>query len=177
MGGASNKLMAKVACESAKPGGVRVLAPHRELSVPHSLDVSDVPGIGAATAAKPAEFQVSTVADLAAVDLDDLVRRFGPARGEWLYAVARNEYAEPVTSSPSPAQSISLSETYPTDLTSTSQVSEALGDLAACLWLRLLEEDRTPSTFGVTVRSDDFVTRSHSTSPAAPPRSSAELAE
>lgn len=177
VGGASNKLMAKIACETVKPGGVRVMSPHQELPLLLALDVGDVPGIGAATAARLAELGVETVADLAELPEDELLERFGPARGGWLYAVARNELFDPVNSTPSPTKSISLAETYPTDLTTSAEMAAALEDLAARLWLRIIDDGRTPSTFTVTARTSDFVTRSRSTTPAAPPRSSAELAQ
>jgi len=90
VGGASTKVLAKVAGALAKPDGALVLAREEELAVLGRLAVERVPGIGPSTAARLESAGMATVGEVAARSEDELVRLLGLARGRWLHAIARN---------------------------------------------------------------------------------------
>jgi DNA polymerase IV len=90
VGVARTKFMAKVASGVAKPDGLLVVPPDRELSFLHPLPVECVWGVGPATARRLHAWNVRTVGELAALSESTLVAMLGRAAGRHLYALARN---------------------------------------------------------------------------------------
>ena len=90
VGGGSTRMVAKMAGRTAKPDGLRVVAPGDELAFLHALAVEDVWGIGEATARKLHARGLRTVADLAALDEPMLMRILGKASGRAVHALAHN---------------------------------------------------------------------------------------
>jgi DNA polymerase-4 len=77
LGVATNKLVAKVASDQHKPGGLTVVRPGEEAAFLAPLPVRVLWGIGPKTAARLAELSVTTVGDLAQVAEEVLRARFG----------------------------------------------------------------------------------------------------
>jgi DNA polymerase-4 len=96
IGVARTKFLAKVASGVAKPDGLLVVPPERELNFLHRLPVEKLWGVGEVTAAKLRAHGLCTVGQVAAVDESVLVARLGRAAGRQLYALARNRDARPV---------------------------------------------------------------------------------
>ena len=90
VGIARTKFLAKVASAVAKPDGLIVVQPERELAFLHPLPVESVWGIGAATARKLRGRGIATVADLARVPEPALAQMLGRAAGRQLHALANN---------------------------------------------------------------------------------------
>ena len=90
VGVARTKFLAKVASGVAKPDGLLVVPIPDELTFLHALPVERLWGVGPATARKLHERSVTTVAQVAAMDEDDLVRILGRAAGRHLCALAHN---------------------------------------------------------------------------------------
>jgi DNA polymerase-4 len=82
----------------AKPNGLLVVAPGRELAFLHPLPVARLWGVGAATAAKLHAAGLHTVADLVRAGEPALMAVIGRAAGRHLYAVAHNRVVRPVRS-------------------------------------------------------------------------------
>ena len=96
IGVARTKFLAKVASGAAKPDGLLVVEPERELAFLHPLAVERVWGVGQVTAGKLHALGVVTVGDLARVDRELLVETVGPASARHLHALARNLDPRPV---------------------------------------------------------------------------------
>jgi DNA polymerase-4 len=96
VGVARTKFLAKVASRVAKPDGLLVVAPERELGFLHPLAVDALWGVGAKTAQKLRERGISRVGEVAALDEQVLVAILGPAAGHHLYALAHNRDPRPV---------------------------------------------------------------------------------
>jgi DNA polymerase-4 len=90
VGVARTKFLAKVASGVAKPDGLIVVPPDRELAFLHPLAVECVWGVGPATARRLQAWNVRTVGELAALSESTLVAILGRAAGRQLHALARN---------------------------------------------------------------------------------------
>jgi DNA polymerase-4 len=90
VGVARTKFLAKVASGFAKPDGLIVVPPDRELAFLHPLPIECVWGVGPATARRLQAWSVRTVGDLAALSESTLVAMLGQAMGRQLHALARN---------------------------------------------------------------------------------------
>ena len=90
VGVARTKFLAKVASGVAKPDGLLVVPPERELEFLHPLPVECVWGVGPATAKRLEAWNVRTVRELAALSETTLVAIVGRAAGRHLHALAHN---------------------------------------------------------------------------------------
>jgi DNA polymerase-4 len=90
VGVARTKFLAKVASGVAKPDGLLVVRPERELDFLHPLPVECVWGVGPATAKRLHAWNVRTVGQLAALSEETLVAMLGLAAGRKLHALAHN---------------------------------------------------------------------------------------
>ncbi len=90
VGVARTKFLAKVASGVAKPDGLLVVPPERELEFLHPLPVERVWGVGPATAKRLEAWNVRTVGELAALSEPTLVALLGRAAGRHLHALAHN---------------------------------------------------------------------------------------
>ncbi|WIM86600.1 DNA polymerase IV [Candidatus Mycobacterium wuenschmannii] len=90
VGIARTKFLAKVASQEAKPDGLLLVPPGRELAFLHPLPVRRLWGVGAVTADKLRAHGIETVADVAELGESMLAAMVGPAMGRQLYALAHN---------------------------------------------------------------------------------------
>jgi DNA polymerase-4 len=90
VGIARTKFLAKVASQEAKPDGLLLVAPGRELAFLHPLPVRRLWGVGAVTADKLRAYGIETVADVAELSESTLASMVGGAMGRQLYALSRN---------------------------------------------------------------------------------------
>jgi DNA polymerase-4 len=96
VGVARTKFLAKVASGVAKPDGLLVVPPERELVFLHALPVERLWGVGAVTAEKLERLGITTVAEVAALDAGMLQSILGRALGRQLHALAHNRDPRPV---------------------------------------------------------------------------------
>ncbi|HEX2041728.1 MAG TPA: DNA polymerase IV [Acidimicrobiales bacterium] len=90
VGVARTKFLAKVASGVAKPDGLLVVPPDRELAFLHPLPVERLWGVGAVTARKLRERGIATVGEVAWLSEPALVSMLGRASGRHLHALAHN---------------------------------------------------------------------------------------
>ncbi|MGN6683849.1 MAG: DNA polymerase IV [Devosia sp.] len=90
VGVARTKHLAKIGSQVAKPDGLVVVEPERELEFLHELPVDLMWGVGPATKARLAEQGVLTIGQLAQTSVHALQRLLGPAAGDRLAALAWN---------------------------------------------------------------------------------------
>src|SRR3954463_9083811 len=90
------KLLAKIASGSAKPDGLLVVEPERELEFLHSLPVERIWGVGSATAGKLHALGIASVGQVARLGEAALVSMLGRATGRRLHAIAHNRDPRPL---------------------------------------------------------------------------------
>jgi DNA polymerase-4 len=90
VGIARTKFLAKVASGVAKPDGLLLVPPERELAFLHPLPVERLWGVGPVTSAKLRERHLRTVGDVARVGEAALVAMLGRHGGRHLHALAHN---------------------------------------------------------------------------------------
>jgi DNA polymerase-4 len=162
VGVASNKMLAKLASESAKPDGLNHIPISEQLGFLHALPASSLWGVGPATLASLQRLGVVTVGDIAAIPEETMVRHLGPATGHHLHELASGHdprSVEPDTET----KSISVEETYSRDLVGRAVLESALLGHAQRLSGRLRRSGWGGRTITLKVRFDDFdtMTRSH----------------
>src|SRR6266542_28540 len=96
VGVARTKFLAKVASGVAKPDGLLVVPPDRELAFLHPLAVARLWGVGPVTANKLRSRGIATVGQVAQVAEPVLVSMLGRAAGRHLHALAHNRDPRPV---------------------------------------------------------------------------------
>jgi DNA polymerase-4 len=96
VGVARTKFLAKVASGVAKPDGLLLVPPDRELAFLHPLPVERLWGVGEVTAQKLRERGIATVGEVAALQESTLVSMLGVATGRQLHALAHNRDPRPV---------------------------------------------------------------------------------
>jgi DNA polymerase-4 len=96
VGVARTKFLAKVASGVAKPDGLLVVPPDRELDFLHPLPVERLWGVGPVTAAKLRGRGIARVGEVARLAEAALVAMLGRASGRHLYALAHNRDPRPV---------------------------------------------------------------------------------
>jgi DNA polymerase-4 len=96
VGIARTKFLAKVASGVAKPDGLLLVPPDRELTFLHALPIERLWGVGDVTAARLRQLGISTVGQVAAMSETALVSILGRATGRQLHALAHNRDPRPV---------------------------------------------------------------------------------
>lgn len=166
VGAGSTRLVAKLATGVAKPDGVWRPAVEDEEAFLRSFDLGDLPGVGPRTEPRLRAMGVSTVDDLAEVDHPRLAEVFGPAKAAELVALARNQVGSEVRDLP-PAKSVGRSQTYEVDVRGRAEAHRRLGRLAGEVAEQLDAVGATGSVVVVSVRGQDFASRSRQRKGAA----------
>jgi DNA polymerase-4 len=165
IGIAPNKLLAKIASDLQKPGGITLV---REEDVPERiwpLPARRITGIGPKASAKLDALGIHTVGELARADLDLLIGHFGEKHGAWMHDAAHGRDDRPVVTYSEP-KSISRETTFETDLHAVRDretLSRIFTDLCVRLAGDLARKGYAGRTIGIKLRYDNFktVTRDH----------------
>jgi len=171
----TSKFIAKVASDLDKPDGLVVVAPGTERDLLRPMSVTVIPGVGPATAERLRRAGITTVADLEAVSLDELVRVTGKAHGTGLHALARAQDDRPVVAERE-TKSVSVEGTYDTDLTDRALMEQLLTRQAAEVSARLKKSGLSGRTVTIKVRLYDFTTLNRSTTLPSPTDRAATIA-
>lgn len=163
VGVASNKLLAKLASEVAKPDGLHHIPAGSQLEFLHRLPAGSLPGVGPATLAGLKRLGVETVGDVAETPEPALSRVLGPSLGSHMHRLANGidtRAVEPDTE----AKSISVEETYDVDLVGADLIETAVLAHSHRLSSRLHRSGLMARTVTLKARYGDFttITRSHS---------------
>jgi len=161
VGAATSKLLAKIASEADKPDGLCVVAPGAERATLDPLPVRALPGVGPATGDVLRRAGLDTVADLASVDESELVRLLGQAHGHGLHVLAAGLDERPVVADRD-AKSVSVEDTFATDIVDRDRIGRELDRLAARCVERLRATGRSGRTIVLKLRRYDFSTLTRS---------------
>lgn len=158
LGVATCKVVAKVASDRDKPGGVTVVPAGEEAPFLAPLPLRALPGVGPRTEERLTRAGLATIGDLAALD-DEALRALSPGRwGEDLRRRARGIDPRPVMAVPAERVSISGERTFARDVSDTREL-EAIGrELAGRVAESLRRRGRAARTVTVKLRYADFDT-------------------
>jgi DNA polymerase-4 len=176
VGVARTKFLAKVASGVAKPDGMLVVPPDRELAFLHPLPVERLWGVGAVTARKLHDHGIATVGDVAVLTEETLVAILGRASGRHLHALAHNRDPRAVQTRRR-RRSIGAQRALGRGPTSPGEVDVFLIALVDRVTRRMRAAGRVGRTVVLRLRFADFsrATRSH-TLPQATAETNAVLA-
>ena len=162
VGVARTKFLAKVASGVAKPDGLLVVPPDRELGFLHPLRVERLWGVGPVTARKLHDRGITTVGEVAEVPRAALVSMLGPAAGRHLHALAHNHDPRPVQTGRR-RRSMGAQHALGAGPTSPADVDTSLVALVDRVTGRMRRAGRVGRTVVLRLRFGDFarVTRSH----------------
>ena len=162
VGVARTKFLAKVASGVAKPDGLLLVPPDRELEFLHPLSVESLGGVGAVTAEKLRSRGIRTVGDLARVPEAALEAMVGRARGRHLHALAQNRDPRPVDPGRR-RRSIGSQRALGRSPKPPDEIDTVAIDLVERVARRMRAAGRVGRTVVLRLRFDDFsrATRSH----------------
>jgi len=160
VGLATNKLVAKVASELAKPNGLCAVLPGFEANFLAPLAIERLPGVGEATKERLVALGVRRIGQLARIDKDLLVRTFGQW-GAWLHEKANGVDTSPVEAWSLP-KSVSRETTFSEDTADLEKMDRTLWRLVERVGRELREEALQARCLTLKLRYGDFstVTRS-----------------
>ena len=165
IGGGTNRLIAKLAVETAKPGrgrtGVFVVPAGGEADFVAELDLVALPGVGPRFAASLRDRGLVRVRDALGLDRHVLEEWFGLRTGRWLYDRLRGVSRTPVTEDRE-AKSMSRENTFAEDLETDQELETELIRLATRVCGDLRRAGLGARTVTVKLRDFDFRTRNAS---------------
>jgi DNA polymerase-4 len=162
VGVARTKFLAKVASGVAKPDGLLVVPPDRELAFLHPLPVERLWGVGAVTAKKLHDRGIRSVGEVARLGESMLVSILGRASGRHLHALAHNLDPRPVQVRRR-RRSMGAQRALGRRPKSPEEIDAALVGLVDRVTRRMRAAGRGGRTVVLRLRFDDFsrATRSH----------------
>jgi len=163
IGVATSKVVAKIASDRRKPGGLTIVPPGREASFLAPFDVRRLPGVGPRSEARLRAAGLETIGALAGLS-DTELRRLLPGKvGLLLRDRARGIDPRPLETA-AERISISTEETFERDIADRAQLKGELRRMSVSLAEHLRKKGETARTVTTKVRYPDFAIRSRSTS-------------
>lgn len=171
---ASNKLVAKIASDVDKPGGITPVPLGTEADFLAPMPARRIPGVGPKAEARLTELGVTTCGELSQMTPARLAELFG-TWGPQLAARARGIDDTPVLSHWE-RKSLGSETTFPRDVDDADVWAETIRTLAEDLSRSLTEEDLTARTFTLKVRLTGFETYTRARTLATPVRDASHIA-
>ena len=164
LGGASNKLVAKVATDVGKgrhrgatsPRAILIVPPGQEAAFLAPLPTRAIWGVGPKMEARLLEFDIHTLGQLAALPEADLMQNFGKW-GHELSLRARGIDDSPILTEHE-VKSISQEVTFDRDVADPDRLLETLRNMSEQVAYRLRQEGFCAATIRVKLRWSDFST-------------------
>jgi DNA polymerase-4 len=170
VGGGSNRLVAKLAAERAKPRpgsggtGVLIIPPGGEAAFLATHALADIPGIGPRLQTTLKRYGLERVTDALRVDASHLEQWLGVRSGRWLFERIRGHGSDGVDSE-GEAKSMSHEETFSRDIVSDEALETRLLGLVTSLAADLRADGLLSGCVTVKLRDHDFRTRQASRTP------------
>jgi Nucleotidyltransferase/DNA polymerase involved in DNA repair len=165
VGGGTNKLVAKLAVERAKPkpgtgaNGVHIVEPGDEATFLRTFTLAELPLVGPKFQQRLATLGMTTVPDVLQYDVPTLKQWLGAREAEWLWDRVRG-VSDSQVESHGEAKSISRDETFSEDLNEDKDLERELLALVTRGASDLRKDGLTAQTITVRIRDMDFRTRS-----------------
>jgi len=162
IGGGTNKLIAKMAVDRAKPGrggdGVLIVAPGSEQEFLRSCTLADIPLVGPKFQARLAAHGLVTVADALRYDLETLGTWLSKREAHWLWNRIHGTDSADVFHR-TMNRGISRDETFSKDLKEDEEIARELLRLVTRAAADMRGDGLTARTVAVRLRDWDFKTR------------------
>src|SRR5687767_4387100 len=164
IGGGTNRLVAKLAAERAKPRpgtgatGVLIVPPGQEGEFLADHTLADIPGIGPKLQATLKRYGLTSVRDALRVDEQSFEHWLGDGTGRWLFERILGHGGDPVHASPA-SKPMSHEETFSRDLVSDDALETRLLRLVTSLAASLRSDGLRAGCITVKLRDHDFTTR------------------
>jgi DNA polymerase-4 len=157
IGIASNKLLAKIASDAAKPNGMLWIAPGMEKKFLAPLAIDRVPGIGPKSSREFRRMGIKTVSDLASLPKELLEEVYGKW-GAALYHKSRGVCHSPVVGEAEESRSISRETTLEEDSIDAALLESTLSYLVEKVTAQLRGASLYARTVTLKLRYSDFKT-------------------
>jgi DNA polymerase IV len=162
LGVATCKVVAKVASDRRKPGGITVVPPGREAAFLAPFPVRTLPGVGPRAEVRLRAAGIVTIGALAALEDPELAPMLPEKVGRLLRDRARGLDPRRVEHEPPKSVSISNEETFARDVGDREQLHAELRRMALNLAEHLEKTDRVARTVTTKLRYPDFSIRTRS---------------
>jgi len=149
-----NKLISKMAADSNKPNGTTVILPDNIKDFLFPQKVNKLYGIGPKTNAKLAEFNITTIQELANSERTLLIDEFGQKFGVYLHDSANGIDNEEVKDKP--ADQIGRIITLKDDTRDFDLISQSINNLSKDIFNQTLEKNITFKTVSITAIMEDL---------------------
>ena len=156
-----NKILAKMASDFEKPDKVHTLYLHEIPQKLWPLPVRELFTVGASTAEKLEKARIRTIGDLAHAPLPFVQKIVGMKLGKQLHDYANGIDSSPVLAEPEAAKGYSISTTLEEDVVKAEQAHRVLLALTDSVTARMRADGFKAYCVAVSIRSNDFKTRSH----------------
>ena len=163
LGVATTNVVAKVASDRRKPGGLTVVRPGTEAAFLAPFPIRILPGIGPRAEERLVALGIETIGDIAALDDEQLRGALGGKVGRELRDRARGIDPRPLEVA-TERISISQEETFERDIGDPERLHDELRRMAAKLAEYLRGRGQVARTVTTKVRYPDFSIRTRSTS-------------
>ena len=156
-----NKILAKMASDFEKPDKVHTLYLHEIPKKLWPLPVRELFPVGASTAEKLEKARIRTIGELAHAPLPFVQKIVGMKLGKQLHDYANGIDNSPVLAEPEAAKGYSISTTLEEDVVKAEQAHRVLLALTDSVTARMRADGFKAYCVAVSIRSNDFKTRSH----------------
>ena len=163
LGVATSKVVAKVASDRHKPGGLTVVRPGREAAFLAPFPIRILPGVGPRGEERLERLGIGTIGDIARLTDDDLQHVMRGKVGRELRDRARGIDPRPLEVS-TERISISQEETFARDIADPARLHDELRRMSDQLAEYLRGRNQVARTVTTKVRYPDFAIRTRSTS-------------
>jgi DNA polymerase-4 len=160
IGIAPNKLVAKIASDLDKPGGITLIGSDDISRRIWPLPARKIPGVGPKADARLTELGIATIGQLAACDPAWLCEQFSPRYGQWLHRAAHGHDDRPLDLNPEP-RSRSRETTFQNDLHPVRDwqvLAQTIAALSKQVGEDLKKRGYRGRTVGIKLRFADFQT-------------------
>jgi DNA polymerase-4 len=158
---ASNKMVAKIATDEAKPNGYLIIPPGKEEEFLAPLKVNKIPGVGEHTYRALLEMGVEFIRDILQVPaalLEQRLGKYGPElirKAKGISGSAIHAYHE--------AKSVSTEHTFPENIGDVNELMRELVRMTEKVAHELREDNKMAGVVAVKIRYPDFETTSRQT--------------
>ncbi|MEM2516662.1 MAG: DNA polymerase IV [Candidatus Nitrosocaldus sp.] len=154
-----NKLIAKMASDYRKPDGLTVVRPEEVQGFISQMGVGKLLWVGKKTEARLNSMGIHTIADLAKISIDTLIKEFGRKMGIYLYNASRGIDEEQVKESPM-AKQISRITTLKRDANTIGDMLDDLHALSVDVHKSVVEQELLFRSVGIILVYEDLSMRS-----------------
>ena len=161
VGGGTNKLVAKMAVEVAKPKpdnnatGVHIVAPGDEATFLKRFLLAEIPMVGPKFVTRLERAGLRTVNDVLEHPMSELIRWFGDREGQWLFERVRG-IDSALVEGHGEQKSMSREETFSADISDDATLEHELFSLVARVASDLRSELLAARTIRVKIKDADF---------------------